>query len=193
MEWYRNGAFGQRIVRMIRPMNVILIGYRGSGKTSVGKKLAAQLWKTFVDVDVETCGKFGGKTIAAIWQESGEPAWRKAEEEVVRDLLAKDNLVIGLGGGTVMIPGLAEAMKAAPDTKRIYLRCEPEELHRRISGDSQSAATRPSLTTHGGGLEEIRTVLAQREPVYRQVADGEFDVTRVGVDDTVRYLIQKFL
>ncbi len=174
-------------------MNVILLGYRGSGKTSVGKKLASQLWKQFVDIDAETRKRFGGRTIAEIWAAEGEPAWRDAEAATLREAMAQPDRVIALGGGTIMIAGLAEEVKAAPDCKRIYLRAEPEELHRRIAGDTQSAATRPSLTPHGGGVEEIRAVLAQREPVYRDVADGEFDVTHVGVDDTVRYLIQRFL
>jgi shikimate kinase len=92
-----------------------------------------------------------------------------------------------------MVPAAREAVEQAADTKRIYLRCDPEELHRRIAADAASSATRPNLTNLGGGVEEIRAVLAEREPVYRAVADAEFDVTRVSVDETVRWLIKEFL
>ena len=61
-------------------MNIILIGYRGSGKTTVGRLLADQLNKTFVDVDDEICGRFGGRTIADIWERDGERAYRDVEE-----------------------------------------------------------------------------------------------------------------
>jgi shikimate kinase len=84
-------------------------------------------------------------------------------------------------------------VKNAPDTRRIYLKCEPEELHRRISADKQSTATRPNLTNLGGGVEEIRAVLAQREPVYVSVADHVFDVTHTDLESALRHLIQRCL
>lgn len=175
-------------------MNVILIGYRASGKTSVGKLLAEQLWKTFVDTDIETRKRhFDGATIADIFQQRGEPAWRAAEAAVMADYLQLDNHVLALGGGTPIIPSVREALKNDTNSRRIYLRCDPEELNRRASADPDSAASRPNLTQLGGGVAEIRALLEKREPVYREVADVEFDVTHVAVADTVRYLIQKFL
>lgn len=172
-------------------MNIVLLGYRGSGKTSVGKMLASKLWKTFVDVDRETCKRFDNASIADIWQRHGEPAWRDAEAAVTVELLGYRDQVIALGGGTVMIPSVRHALAEAADRRVFYLRCDPAELHRRIHGDQQSSATRPSLTAMGGGIEEIQAVLAEREPVYRSVADEEFDVTRTDIAETVRYLIQR--
>ncbi len=174
-------------------LNIILIGYRGCGKTTVGKMLADQLWKKFVDVDDDTCKRFNGKTIAQIWQEFGEPAWRREEVDVTKTLVAKKDMIIGLGGGTLMQSGAREAVEQAAHARRIYLKCEPEELFRRISQDKKSAATRPSLTSHGGGLEEIKEMLAKREPVYEAVADEVFDVTHVEPEAAVRYLIKNCL
>ncbi len=173
--------------------NIILIGYRGSGKTSVGRKLASQLWKTFVDVDEATCARFNNPSIADIWQKHGEQEWRRVEVEVTRDLCARKDHVIGLGGGTLMQSGARQAVENAPQTVRIYLKCAPEILHERIRSDSRSSATRPNLTNLGGGLEEIKAVLAVREPVYEAVADKVLDVSHVSVDDAVRYLISKCL
>jgi shikimate kinase len=155
--------------------------------------LADQLWKTFVDVDDETCKRFGGKTIAQIWQEFGEPAWRREDVEVTKNLCGRRGVIIGLGGGTLMQPAAREAVEKAPHAVRIYLKCDAEELFRRISQDTKSAATRPNLTRHGGGLEEIKAVLALREPVYEAVADEVFDVTHVDPEGGLRHLIRRCL
>ena len=173
-------------------MNVILIGYRGSGKTTLGRKLADQLWKTFVDVDDGIRARFANKTITRIWNEDGERAYRDTEVAVTRELCRRDDQVIGLGGGTLMESGAREAVEQA-DAVRIYLKCDPEELNRRIDLDGQSAASRPSLTGLGGGIDEIVVMLEKREPVYEAVADKIFDVTHVGPDDALRYLIKNCL
>ena len=173
-------------------MNIILIGYRASGKSSMGKLMAQQLWKTYKDVDHETCKVFNNPSIADIWKEHGEPAWRREEVKVTQQLCKQDDLVIALGGGTLMQPGAREAVENA-NAVRIYLKCKPEELYRRIQGDSQSSQTRPSLTGKGGGLDEIIEVLKVREPVYEAVADHVFDVTYTPVEDAVRYVIERCL
>ena len=174
-------------------MNIILFGYRGSGKTTIGKRLAAQLWKTFVDVDEQTCQRFGNDSIAAIWDEHGEAAFRAAEAEVTKELCGRTDLVISLGGGTLMQAEALAAVEQAADAARIYLFCEPAELFRRISADDHSDKTRPHLTPLGGGLEEIEAVLAERDPVYRAVADKVFDVTHLDPVSACRYLIAKCL
>jgi len=170
-------------------MKVILVGYRGSGKTSVGRPLAERLGWAFVDVDDAICKWFGGISIAQIWRTYGEPAYREREVEVTREQCQRDKVVIGLGGGTLMQTGALAAVEAAKPALRVYLRCEPAVLAERISGDAQSADTRPNLTEHGGGLKEIETVLAEREPVYRAVADLEVDVTSMQVDAVVDQLL----
>ncbi|MEM1108674.1 MAG: shikimate kinase [Planctomycetota bacterium] len=177
-------------------MNIILLGYRGSGKTSIGKKIANQTWKDFVDVDDEIRKRFDGKTVAEIWETDGEPAYREVEVEVTQELVKRENHVIGLGGGTAMQPAAFEAIKNAPDTKRIYLSCKPAVLAERIAADPQSAATRPALTegsSGGDALEEITAVLAERDPVYQELADAVFDVSYVDVAAAVAYLTRHHL
>lgn len=188
-------------------MNIILLGYRGSGKTSIGKKVADQTWKEFVDTDVEVVKRFGGRTIADIWATDGEPAFRAVEVEVTRDLLQRENHVIALGGGTVMQDGLAEAIRNAPDAKRIYLACKPAVLAERINADASSSTSRPSLiestasTSDGGSgggggagdVEEITAILEQRDPVYRELADVVFDVSYLDLPAAVAYLTRHHL
>ena len=158
-------------------MNVVLFGYRGSGKSTLGAALAAELHKSFADADQEVCRRFGGLTIAEVWERFGEQRFRAVEAEVAAELIARPGLVIALGGGTLMQPVARAAVAAAPDTTRIYLACQPEELYRRITGDRTTAAQRPSLTPLGGGLDEVKAVLVQRDPVYRAAADHVLDVT----------------
>ena len=172
-------------------MNVILFGYRGSGKTSVGKKLAEQLWKDFVDVDALVRERFGNITIAEIWERWGEVGFRQAEVEATQAVVRFSDHIIALGGGTLMQPAARLAVEQAPDAKRIYLSCDPEVLYQRINGDETTQAERPALTDQGGGLEEVKQVLAQRDPVYRAVADVVFDVTFCTIDQTVQHLISK--
>jgi shikimate kinase len=171
-------------------MNIILIGYRGSGKTTLGRILADQLRKSFVDVDDQVCAWFGGASIAEIWRQHGEAEFRRVEVEVTRDLVSRSQHVIGLGGGSLMQPVAREAVEGCGDAVRIYLQCDPEILFKRIKGDRQSDALRPNLTKFGGGSEEIKAVLAEREPVYTAVADKVLDVTHLQPEDAVRCLVE---
>ncbi|MFK7788870.1 MAG: shikimate kinase, partial [Phycisphaeraceae bacterium] len=82
-------------------MNIVLLGYRGSGKTSIGRQLAVELWKDFVDLDDATRARFNNQTIADIWTDHGEAAFRKAEADAAVELLSNENQVIALGGGTL--------------------------------------------------------------------------------------------
>ncbi len=174
-------------------MNVILLGYRGCGKSTLGKLLADQVWKTFVDTDSETCARFANDSVAEIWKEHGEKAWRKAEAEVTREVCGKSDTVIALGGGALIEPATRKTVKDAAESVRIYLLCEPAVLYRRITDDTRSAAMRPALTEHQGTYEEVKRVLMERDPVYRDVADKVFDVTHLDPKNAVRYLIDRCL
>ena len=175
-------------------MKVILIGYRGSGKSSVGRLLAPRLGGGFADVDDQIMARFGGKSVAEIWGEFGEPAYRQVEVEVTQGLLNSDFRVIGLGGGTLMQPKARQAVEQLHNACRVYLHAPVEVLFRRIQSDPTSTANRPSLTVHGGGLEEIRTVLAVRDPVYRAVADQVVEVagqTLEQIADRIERFVRK--
>jgi len=172
-------------------MNVILLGYRGSGKTSIGKKLANELWKDFVDLDDQVRARFNNQSIADIWQTHGQDAFREAEAKAAAELLAKEGLIVALGGGTLTTDAGRAAVTSAKNAKRIYLSCDPGVLAQRIAGDSTTAAERPSLTGETDPAAEVIAVLAQRDPVYRDVADIVFDVTHCTIDQAVQHLISK--
>ncbi len=164
-------------------MSVVLIGYRGSGKTTVGRKLADRLWQPFVDVD-ERIVTAAGKSVKEIFEQDGEPAYRDRESAVLADVIEIPSCVIALGGGTLDREA-NRALLSRSGHRVIYLRCDPEELLRRVKADPQSAAHRPNLTNLGGDIEEIRAVLDRREPIYRSVLHAELDVTHLSPEEMV--------
>jgi shikimate kinase len=162
-------------------MSVVLIGYRGSGKSSIGRKLADRLWQAFVDTD-DLIVKSAGKSIREIFEQDGEQHFRDLETAAVRDALGRNDHVIALGGGAVLREENRATIKSSGRSV-VYLRCEPQVLLQRIESDPQTVATRPNLTPLGGGIDEIRELLAQREPLYREVKTAELDVTNLSIED----------
>jgi shikimate kinase len=156
-------------------MSLVLIGYRGSGKTTVGKLVAQRTNRPFVDCDQWIVRK-AGQGIADIFAQHGEKAFRDLEAEAVAEIAALQNHVIALGGGAM---GRSENQNAIRDANHqvVYLRCEPGVLLSRIQSDPATAASRPALTALGGGIEEIQQVLARREPIWQSVMTAKLDVT----------------
>lgn len=165
-------------------MNIALIGYRGSGKSSIGRKLAAELWMDFVDTD-DLIVQRAGKSIRGIFADKGEAHFRDLEEQAVAAAALRDNTVIAAGGGIVLRPGNIAALKK--NAKIIWLYAEAETLFQRIAGDKSTPHARPDLIA-GGGLEEVKTLLAQRTPLYQAAADAALEVTRLSIADAVYHL-----
>ncbi|MEM1209482.1 MAG: shikimate kinase [Planctomycetota bacterium] len=165
-------------------MSVVLMGYRGSGKSSVGRALADRLGLRFVDLDDAVCARFGGATVAEIWADPGEQAFRAVECEVVASWLTEPGVVLALGGGTPMQAAAADAIRQSSALK-VYLQASAEELDSRTRADPASVDHRPALTAAGGGLDEVRAVLAEREPTYRALADREIDTSGQSVETLV--------
>lgn len=166
-------------------MVIVLLGARGCGKSTIGRAVARRVGLPFVDLDELTLRRFSESSVIRVWQRWGESAWRDAEAAALAEAIDLNRAVIALGGGTPMISSARSALAERGRIGRallIYLRCDPEELARRLQeaggggGGKGGAGDRPSLT----GLEpaaEVRSVLAEREPVYRELAELELDVT----------------
>jgi shikimate kinase len=169
-------------------MSTVLIGYRGSGKTTIGRKLADHLWQKFVDTD-EMIVASAGKPIAEIFAQQGESQFRDLETQALREASKLAEHVIALGGGAPIRGENRELIKAAGH-RVIYLSCEPETLFKRIQADPETAAARPHLTPFGGSEDEIRKVLSEREPIYRQFADAEIDVTYLTPEEAMVYIVR---
>lgn len=150
---------------------ITLIGYRGTGKTTVAQVLARRLGWDWVDADVEVELR-AGKSIAAIFADDGEPVFRDLEAQIVAELCARKQTVVALGGGAVLREDNRQTVQKCLAV--VWLKAGLETLADRIAGDPTTAARRPNLTNHGGRTE-IEALLAQREPFYRACATLEVD------------------
>src|SRR5215210_423044 len=119
-------------------MSVVLLGYRGCGKTTLGKKLADRMWIKFVDTD-DLVVAAAGKTIREIFETDGEEWFRELEVEAVREACSREDHIIALGGGAVLRAENRTLLKSL-SISRIYLRCDPPELLQRIEADPATAA-----------------------------------------------------
>jgi shikimate kinase len=170
-------------------MSIILIGYRGSGKTTVGRLLAERLKWPFVDAD-ERIVAAAGQSIKEIFETGGEARFRELESAALQEIVTLKNHVLSLGGGAILAQQNRDSIAGSGHTI-VYLHADPAELHRRIHADTATAANRPALTKLGGGIDEIRSVLAAREPIYRQVMTAEIDVTRKSPKDVVEEIVKR--
>jgi shikimate kinase len=150
--------------------NILLMGARGSGKTTVGRALSLRLDFPFVDLDDVVLARFEEASVTEVWKHRGEAAWRRAEAEMLESTLAETGQVVGLGGGTPMIEACAsliEAERAAGRVWTAYLACSAEVLAGRLRA---ARGDRPSLTG-GDPADEIVTVVIARDATYRRLAD----------------------
>jgi len=152
-------------------MNLILIGYRATGKTTLAQLLGRRLGREWIDADVEI-ERRAKKSIARIFAEDGEPAFRNLEAEVIADLCRQEALVLAAGGGAVLREESRRRMRESG--KIVWLKARPETIYARVTADETTPGRRPNLTSQGG-LEEIVQLLAAREPIYRQAADLTVD------------------
>ena len=150
--------------------NLILTGFMGTGKTSLGKLLAQRLGRGFVDLDQKIEKDFG-MTITEIFEKYGENFFRELEKKAVKEVCGKKNLVIATGGGTVKDVENIKLLKNSGVI--IRLTTEPEEIFNR----TERRGERPVLDN--GGAERLATIkrlLAEREKFYSQ-ADYTVDTT----------------
>ena len=151
-----------------RMRTIVLVGFMAAGKTTVGRLLAERLGWRFVDLDEHIEGRTGS-SIAAIFRDSGEPAFRELEGRMAAQFLSEHDCVLATGGGWAAGPGALDRLPA--HVRSIWLRVSAEEVVRRIGG---SPAVRPLLQVTDP-LAEARALLATREPFYRK-ADWHVDV-----------------
>lgn len=156
---------------MPSPSSIALIGYRGTGKTTVAQLLATRLDYDWVDVDIEVELQ-AGKSIAKIFDESGEEAFRDLEAEVVARLCGQERTVVALGGGAILREESRKCLARCPWV--VWLKASSEAIEKRLLGDPTTSARRPNLTNHGGRTE-IDELLRRREPFYRTCATLEVD------------------
>lgn len=143
--------------------NIFLVGMMGAGKTTVGRLLAQQLGKTFIDSDEEIQQRTG-VTIPHIFDIEGEAGFRQREAGVIQDLVKLDNMVIATGGGAVLNEQSRDALRH--NGVVVYLKSSVSDLWQRTRHDRN----RPLLQT-ADPRAKLKELYAQRDPLYMQVAD----------------------
>lgn len=155
----------------------------GAGKTTVGRRLAKRLDRPFLDTDHEIESRCGA-AIPTIFDLEGEDGFRKREAKVIADAMALSGYVITTGGGAVLRPENREALKKG---LVIYLDADPEQLWLRLRSDTH----RPLLTRSADPRATLAELHAQRDPLYRQVADLIIPTTRSSVSVVMRAIEEK--
>lgn len=148
------------------PRRVVLVGFMGSGKSTVAPRLAELLGWAHLDMDPEI-ERRTGLTVAEIFRERGEPAFRREERALAAQLVERDRLVVAAGGGAFAQPETRALLRQ--DAATVWLRCDLDTVLARIPGDG----SRPLA----GSRETIAALFATREPSYR-LADWTFDAAR---------------
>ena len=148
-------------------MNLYLTGYRGSGKSTVGKLLKELLEWDFLDTD-EEIESVAGKSICQIFESVGEAGFRQLESRVISEAAELDKFVVSLGGGAVLADANRQAI--CESGSAVWLKISPETSLARINADQKSTSQRPNLT-QTGGIAEIEQMMAARSPIYQSIAD----------------------
>jgi len=148
-------------------MNLFLIGYRCTGKTSVGEVLARQLGWRFVDID-RLVVESAGVSIVRMVVDHGWPFFREQERQALVSVSTGDRKVVATGGGIVLDERNISTMKQSG--RIVWLTASEKTILTRQLGDSATVESRPSLTRQGLAAE-ITSVLAERRPIYEKAAD----------------------
>lgn len=168
---------------------LVLIGARGTGKTTVGRILAERTGRPFRDADREVEER-AGRSIRALFDESGESVFRDWEERTLAALAIEyPDAVLATGGGAVLRESNRRVLRAFGCVA--WLTADPVELARRLEVDPAGLAARPALTS-AGTLDEIRQVLAARVPLYAALADLVVATDGRSPDDVAGELLEQW-
>ena len=157
---------------------IFLVGPMGAGKTTIGRRLAKDLHKTFMDADQEL-EKRTGASVALIFDVEGESGFREREMRIIDELTLTDDVVLATGGGAVLNSQNRDALSSRGFV--VYLNAAVEELIERTRRD----ANRPLLNTDDPAAK-MREILAQRDTLYRDVADLIVDTGTLNLPEAVK-------
>jgi shikimate kinase len=168
-------------------MNLFLIGYRCTGKTTIGKSVAMTIDWSFVDSDIWVI-KECGKSIKEIIDSKGWEAFRLMERSAIKQICAKNRQVVATGGGVVLDKANIKAMQTSGMV--IWLGASAETIQKRMLQDKNSGNFRPALTDKGR-MEEIEDMLLKRNPYYESASDFSILTDDVPVAEISEIIITK--
>lgn len=163
-------------------MNIVLIGYRGAGKSAVARVLAERTGREVVSTDARIV-EVAGRSIPEIVDKHGWDYFRDIESKVVDEVAARDGIIIDAGGGVVIRDRNTEALRK--NGKLFWLVANVDTIVKRIGADDQ----RPSLTGEKSFIEEIEEVLIQRLPLYRAAAHYSIETDTKTIEGVAQNII----
>jgi shikimate kinase len=169
-------------------MNIFLIGYRCSGKTAVGRMLAHQNARLFVDTDDEVVKK-SNMSIKDIVNNEGWDSFRQKERRIIQGVCGRDHQVVATGGGIVLDRENVADMKNTG--KLVWLRADADTVKKRMLADQRTEDLRPSLTGRDL-LEEIEEILGIRNPHYEAAMDFSIETDARSVDEVCAEIKKKY-
>jgi len=169
----------------MRHPNLVLIGYRATGKTSVGARLAKMLHCPFVDLD-QVLVREAGRSVADIVAQGGWAEFRRLEKQLVARYLDGRGQVLATGGGVILDPDNVAALRE--NGIIIWLTADPAAIQARLAQDQPRDANRPSLTG-GDTIREVAEVLEARAPIYQAAAQIIIDTTHNSVAQVVELVL----
>lgn len=164
-------------------MILVLIGYRGTGKTAVGEILAKRLQMPCISMDDEIVRRAGMST-PEIVENYGWQKFRDMESDVARELTARDNIIIDTGGGVIERPENIEALRT--NACVVWLKASVPTIVARIEAGTQ----RPALTAGKTFTEEVSEVLERRTPIYKIASQYEIETDDVTPDQVVESIVE---
>ena len=164
-------------------MILSLVGMPGSGKSTVGRQLARRLRLPFFDSD-HVIEQRLGCSIREYFAQAGEDAFRDHEQQVLSDLVRGGEAVVATGGGAVLREANRRCLRESG--KVVYLRSTPEDLYRRLRHDTQRL-----LLQVADPLAKLRTLFAERDPLYRETAHFPIETGRPSVPTLVNMIIMQ--
>jgi shikimate kinase len=168
-------------------MNLFLIGYRCTGKTTIGKSIAMTMDWSLVDSDILVTKEYG-KSIKDIIDTEGWEAFRRMERSTLKQICTKDRQVVATGGGVVLDKANIKAMKTSGMV--IWLGATAETIQKRMLQDKNTGNFRPALTDKGR-MEEIEDMLLKRNPYYESASDFSIQTDDVPLKEINAIIIQR--
>jgi len=168
-----------------RPRNLVLIGLRATGKTTLGRALAERLAWRFLDTD-EQIAATAGRPIADLFRDEGEAAFRQRERTAIAGLATATETIVSTGGGAILDDDNCRVLRTLAPC--VWLDAAPETLRSRMAA---APGARPAL--HGGDpLDEIERVRADRAARYARLAALRLDTTTADVTELVERVVAHF-
>ncbi len=165
------------------PENIVLVGFMGSGKSTVGRMLARQLRFRFLDTD-KLVEEREGMTIPEIFAQRGEAHFRECETAALDSVRGLQGHILATGGGIVTVPGNIPLLRALGLV--VLLKADPEEIYRRVSRNSE----RPLLQVEDP-RKRVLDMMAERQPLYESVAHFQVDSTRLRHEDVTAKIVDE--